>query len=127
MVLLLTVASALAVAVPLGAAQSPRAQQYNEGAKVEPAPPAAQATTPAAVPPVTEAPAEETPAEEQPAEEGQAPAGQQTEGQKGLAVESTAKGFLPFTGFHLGVAFAAGLAIAAAGLGFRRLGRQRAD
>ena len=122
MAVLLVAVFALAIGTPIGAAASPRAQQYNEGATVEPAPPAAQPTPAVEAPPATEAPT----AEETPAEEGQSPSGQQSEGQAGVAVES-ATGFLPFTGFHLAVALAAGLALAAAGLGFRRLGQQRAD
>lgn len=42
-------------------------------------------------------------------------------------IVQAAKGGRPFTGFQAGVALAVGAAIAAAGLGLRRLGRKRPE
>jgi hypothetical protein len=126
---------ALGVGVAWAAAQSPSFQQYGTGGQVQP-PPTGQTTTTAGgattgetgttATTVTTTQTGTTPAGQGPTEG--APLGEETEVSQPLAAVEAVGDVLPFTGSQAGVALLViGTALAAAGLGLRRFGRQRSE
>lgn len=139
-VLLLVAVWTLGVGAAWAAAQSPSFQQYGVGGQVQPPPTTGQTTTTVAgttatiagttttetstTPPPTDTGT--TPG--QTTETSGAPLGEETAASEPLAVVEAVGDTLPFTGSQAIVAFVVlGAALAAAGLGFRRLGRQRSE
>jgi cytoskeletal protein RodZ len=134
-VLLLVAVWTLGVGAAWAAAQSPSFQQYGVGGQVQPPPTTGQTTTTTTVAGTTTTETSTTPPPTdtgttpgQTTETSGAPLGEETAVSQPLAAVEAVGDTLPFTGSQALVAFVVlGAALAAAGLGFRRLGRQRSE
>jgi cytoskeletal protein RodZ len=132
-VLLLVAVWTLGVGAAWAAAQSPSFQQYGVGGQVQPPPTTGQTTTTVAGTTTTETSTTPPPTDTgttpgQTTETSGAPLGEETAVSQPLAAVEAVGDTLPFTGSQALVAFVVlGAALAAAGLGFRRLGRQRSE